>query len=326
MPAPIVAANAVSSNHHFARRDACPACGAAGASVIFTRPYSESKFRVALESSYAEVGRLDYTWLAGAEYTLDRCHRCGLIFQRNVPDDRLLAELYEVWIQPGKSFERLHARVPIQRRLEIARDVFIGLSLATNAGSPARALDYGCGWGEWAMMTRAFGAEAWGTELSPTRSAFCTKLGINVVPESDLPAGHFDFINADQVFEHLPQPRKNLALLVEKLRPNGVMRIAVPNGLLVPRALGRFDRELSKPILGRLNPVAPLEHLNCFTCASLLTLGASCHLQRVLPPWRILWSGMNAPPGLKAKAKSLVRPFYLRSRQTTQLFFRRTEA
>jgi SAM-dependent methyltransferase len=172
-------------------------------------------------------------------------------------------------------------------------------------------------------MTRAFGAVAWGTELSPARRDYCLQLGIEVVADDALPDGGFDFINADQVFEHLPQPRETLGLLVKKLRPGGILRIAVPNGLGIERALRRFDRELARPVLGALNPVAPLEHLNCFRTRALVRLAASHGLRRVIPPWKMLLAAMYFPPGAARKAKAMARPFYLRSGIATQLFFAR---
>lgn len=270
---------------------------------------------------YAQVGSLEYAELQDGEYVVDRCGTCDLVFQRNVPDDAMLEKLYERWIDPTQAFRRLHANVTPGRRLEIARDVFIGFSLIENPASPLRALDYGCGWGEWGAMTRAFGAVACGTELSPARRDYCTQLGIEVMADDSLPDGGFDFINADQVFEHLPRPRETLGMLTKKLRPGGILRIAVPNGLRIERALRHFDRELHRPSLGALNPVAPLEHLNCFRTRALVQMGAALGLRRVVPSWRVLLAAMHFPPGAVRKVKAVLRPFYLRSRVATQLFF-----
>jgi hypothetical protein len=89
------------------------------------------------------------------------------------------------------------------------------------------------------------------------------------------------------------------------------------------RALRHFDRELTKPQLGRLNPVAPLEHLNCFTTQPLVRLAAACGLQRVVPSWATLLHELVWPPGTKSRVKSLLRPAYLRSGFATQLYFQR---
>ena len=308
-------------NAHFVTRACCPVCGAASAPTLLSRPYAEPRLRVALERFYAEVGRIDTAALLGADYVLQGCARCGLVYQRDVPDDFLLGKLYEEWISPTRAFERFHAQITPVRQAEIARDVAISLALVRRPADARRTLDYGCGWGEWGRATIAAGAETWGTELSASRRAACERDGIKVVADEALPDGHFDLINADQVFEHLPAPAATLALLTPKLRAGGVIRIAVPNGWRIARALAAFDRELQRPRLGGLNPVAPLEHLNCFTTRTLVALAATCGLVRCRPPWRVLRESRCWPPGLRAKVKQLVLPAYLRSRWSTQLWF-----
>ncbi len=310
-------------NKHFRRRLECPACAGSRPRSLLIRRYDEPSLRAALENFYATVGQLDYACLHGATYELQRCEDCHLVYQQFVPDEFILGTLYEEWINPQKAFARYHVTVTPVRRLQIARDVGLSLSLVAAKEKPIRALDYGCGWGEWAIMMAAFGVDSWGTELSPTRRDYCAERGIRLVADANLPEGGFDFINADQVFEHLPDPRGTLQMLTRVLGRNGVMRIAVPNGWRIERRLPDFDRELMAPRLGRVNPVAPLEHLNCFRTRSLVALATGCGLRRVVPSWRLLQSTFHLPSGWRARAKAMVRPFYLRSAWSTQLYFSR---
>ena len=311
-------------NAAFTVRESCPACGAVACGQIFARPFSEPKLRAALTAFYAKVGGLDYSVLLDAEYALARCGDCGLIFQIQVPSDELLGRLYEEWISPELAFARFHRDLPLHRSLALSSEVKIAASLA-GPDTPRLALDYGCGWGEWSRATQAFGYSAWGTELSSTRRAHATQSGIHVVTDAELPDRSFGLINIDQVLEHVPSPRETLGLLAAKLHPCGVLRVGVPNGLRVRRAFRSFDRELQRPRLGRLNPVAPLEHLNCFTTRPLLRLAAACGLLRVRPTWGILLTSIVFPPGSAAKLKALLRPLYLRSHFATQLYLRRNE-
>lgn len=308
-------------NAHFVTRSACPVCGRPAARTLFSRPYAEPRLRSALEAFYREVGALDYDALLGADYVLQECTGCGLVYQRDVPDDTLLARLYEEWISPAQAYARFHARISPARQAEIDAEVALGLALARKATGRRRVLDFGCGWGEWGRACLAAGAETWGTELSAARSEKCRRDGIRVVPESDLPDAAFDLINADQVFEHLPVPGATLALLAAKLGPGGVLRIAVPNGARIRRHLARFDVELARPRLGGLNAAAPLEHLNCFNPRSLVHLAAAHGLTRVVPSWTVLLRHLTWPSGLRGKVKALVHPAYLRSRWCTQLWF-----
>jgi hypothetical protein len=241
-----------------------------------------------------------------------------------VPDDALLGRLYEEWISPELAFARFHRDLPPHHSRELAHEVKIAAHLA-GPDAPRLSLDYGCGWGEWSRATQAFGYQAWGTELSPTRRACAAQSGVHVVLDAELPDRSFGLINIDQVLEHVPSPCGTLRLLAAKLHPYGVLRVGVPNGLRVRHALRSFDRELRKPRLGRLNPVAPLEHLNCFTARPLIHLAGLCGLRRVRPTWQNLLAGFVLPLGNAARFKALLRPFYLRSRFATQLYFRRTE-
>jgi SAM-dependent methyltransferase len=305
----------------FLQRANCPACGSSNSTATFNRPYAEPRLRAALTNFYSHVGGLDYSVLLGTDYSLARCSDCGLVFQTQVPNDALLGRLYEEWIDPQQAYERYHRDQPPLRRAELKREVSIARSFISDS-VPRLALDYGCGWGEWSQMTQACGFEAWGTELSAARRAHAEKFGIKVVKDEQLPNRYFGLINLDQVLEHLPNPRETLTLLAAKLHPGGILRVAVPNGLNIKHALRHFDRELTRPRLGGLNPVAPLEHLNCFTFKSLVRIAESCHLQRVCPSWGILMRSLVFAPGFAPKLKAVLRPAYLRSRFTTQLYFR----
>lgn len=306
----------------FHPRQYCPACGFATGAPIFSRPYADPRLRAALTAFYAEVGGLDYSTILEAEYALAHCADCGLLYQIQVPADTLLGRLYEEWIDPQKAFARFHQNPPRHRQAELAWEVRTATSLMAPSAPPL-ALDYGCGWGEWSTATQRQGFSPWGTELSATRRRHAEQAGIRVVSDASLPDAAFGLINLDQVLEHVPQPGETFTLLATKLHPGGVLRVGVPNGLGVRRALRHFDLELTKPRLGRLNPVAPLEHLNCFTTRSLVRLAASCGLQRVVPSWPALLRGLVWPPGAKAKVKTLLRPAYLRSGVATQLYFQR---
>jgi SAM-dependent methyltransferase len=308
-------------NAHFVTRPACPGCDSRAVQLVFSRAYDEPRLRTALCRFYADVGELDYDALLGAGYVVQKCTACGLHFQRDVPDDFLLARLYEEWISPERAYARFHSHVSPAREREIAREVSLSLSLTRAAGDPPRVLDYGCGWGEWLRAAKTLGAETWGTELSPSRRAACERFGIRVVSQDALPERAFDVINADQVFEHLPSPAATLSLLERKLRRGGVLRIAVPNGCRIEGKLRMFEREIQLPRLGGLNPIAPLEHLNCFTTRSLGLMAANSGLVRLKPTWTRLARAFVWPPGFRAKLKQLLLPVYLKSRWSTELWF-----
>ena len=308
------------SSPTFVHRLNCPCCDHVGRPT-FTRPFAEKKLRSALLDFYSTVGGLDYSAIEHAAYDVSRCLDCHSWYQTQIPADALLARLYEEWIDPEKARLRFHNRPAPHYSLNTAREVALALALGP-PHTPRTALDYGCGWGEWGRMTQAFGFESWGTELSATRRAHAEKSGIRIEADAGLPDRHFGLVNLDQVLEHVPDPRATLHLLAAKLHPDGILRLSVPNAWKVGRALKNFDRELTRPRLGGLNAIAPLEHLNAFSHNGLVRLALTAGLSPVRPPWGPLLATTLLPPGLAPKIKAFARPFYLRSRFSTQLYLR----
>jgi hypothetical protein len=101
-------------------------------------------------------------------------------------------------------------------------------------------------------------------------------MGIEVI--ENLSGQRFDFINAEQVFEHIPSPCETLQQLAEHLNSGGVIHIAVPNGAGIERKLARPDWKPTG------DAVLPLEHINCFTRRTLIRLGETVGLRVVAPP------------------------------------------
>src|SRR6185369_17118136 len=67
-------------------------------------------------------------------------------------------------------------------------------------------LDFGCNWGKWASMALAHGCEVYGVDVNRDASAFCAARGIRMISREQMREVRFDFINVDQVLEHLSDP------------------------------------------------------------------------------------------------------------------------
>jgi cyclopropane fatty-acyl-phospholipid synthase-like methyltransferase len=170
-----------------------------------------------------------------------------------------------------------------------------------------RVLDYGMGWGEWANVARAYGCQAAGVELSTARQRYARSIGLEVFEYENLPTDTFHFVNTEQVFEHLTEPAETLRRLAASLRSGGLLRISVPNATRTLRKLRK--RRFGDLSADEIMPIAPLEHVNCFTPGTLEWFGASAGLQPMRPKLRLLYdatSGWLSRDGLK----SLVRPVY----------------
>jgi SAM-dependent methyltransferase len=129
---------------------------------------------------------------------------------------------------------------------------------------------------------------------------------VSVLSLEELPDETFDFVNSEQVFEHLVDPRETLRRLARSLKPGGWLKIAVPDGS------GIADRLQQPDWTSRaLNPVAPLEHLNAFDQEALTELGRQASLARATPPPTAMWSATVGlwPPRrlLRGVARPLAR-------------------
>ncbi len=288
----------------FYQREACPCCLSGEFKVLCDLPYTDPPIRDYLDAFYSAQGGVEFDCLEGGRYILNECGDCGLIYQKEAPDEHLSTRLYEHWIDPEIVF----------RTVEIKRDVLYFERMAKEIANvirffnvpPGRLefLDFGMGWGHWCRVAKGFGCNARGMEISNARIEYARASGVEVIRRADLKRRAFDFINTEHVFEHLDAPLEVLMELKGALKPGGVIKINAPNGADIKRRLGIWDWTLPDRHRNSLNPVAPLEHLNCFNHAALCKMAAKAGLAPVrLPDRRPLLL-------IRSKVKSLLRPLY----------------
>jgi 2-polyprenyl-3-methyl-5-hydroxy-6-metoxy-1,4-benzoquinol methylase len=254
---------------HFVERQRCPICDGSAEHIV-QLSFTEPPLRRYLEDFYSPQGGVEFKFLEATSYVLDRCSKCDLIYQRNVPDQFLLHKLYEEWIDPRKVWETYDRDRELDYYRDMAKEVETMIRLVGK--SRPKVLDFGMGWGRWCRMAQAFECDAFGCELSEARIQHAQSLGVKVVDMHAAEFGEFDFVNAEQVFEHLGEPLEILKRLREALKSDGVLRISVPNGNDIRRRLRRMDWSAAKGSRWSLNAISPLEHLNCFNNKSLRTL------------------------------------------------------
>lgn len=97
-----------------------------------------------------------------------------------------------------------------------------------------RLLDVGSGPGSFLTHGNRRGWQTLGIEPSHQAAEYSRSLGLEVVEdfltaESAKQLGTFDAIHANEVFEHLPEPRAMAGYLRDLLAPGGVLCICVPN-------------------------------------------------------------------------------------------------
>ena len=305
-------------NTHFETRQCCPCCAGEDGALLYDKPFCAPPIREYLEAFYRPQGEVEFGWLEGASFTLIECAACGLIYQKHVANDELMARLYDRWIDPEKVFAAIDGQRNAAYFMSLAKQIANVVSWFRVVPARLCCLDFGMGWGHWCRVARGFGCEVMGVELSEARIAFAKKAGLQVLDYADLPGRQFDYIHTEQVFEHIPHPFETLAYLKNSLKPGGLLRISVPDGWGIRRRLARERWLAPKGSRDSLNAVAPLEHINCFNYHAIVKLAARAGLKEQVVP------DVHSASRLDAM-RDFVKPLYfrLRKRRDTALYFSR---
>ena len=270
------------------RRLECPACGASELDTIIQLPYADKHIAQFIDEFYHH--RVDQAVFADKFYQIDKCQHCGCLFQVFVLNQAGQAALYGEWVDNAASLlKKQNTKARLFRQyagqLETIGRLFKRLPHET------QLLEIGMGWGYWCRMAKAFGYSVQGLELSPERIDYARGMGVEVIEKLPDSGPHYDFIFANQVFEHLEQPLHTLRELVDCLKPEGIVYLRVPDGRGVEKRLRH------KGWQSELDAVHPLEHINCFTRESLITLAKNAGLKPVRASLRIdvtrFWGGLK---------------------------------
>jgi 2-polyprenyl-3-methyl-5-hydroxy-6-metoxy-1,4-benzoquinol methylase len=303
---------------YFVKRDNCPVCGSKKSESLYSCEFSKPPIKDFLQSFYS--GRVEFNYLASARFELQECANCNAIWQREIPNSFLMKKLYEEWIHPKEAFEFYQERDDVYHLSGYAQEILSIILYFKIHMSRISVFDFGMGWGKWCYMAKAFGCNVYGTELSEARIEYCQKNGINVITWDEIPEYKFDFINTEQVFEHIQNPLDTLMYLSDSLKPGGLIKISVPSGKNIKKKLKIGDWMAPKGSKKSLNPVSPLEHINCFTRTSVIKMAELAGLVRVRLPLSLqIASAMpwNTPKGI---LKNICIPIY-RNFFGTYLFF-----
>jgi SAM-dependent methyltransferase len=186
-------------------------------------------------------------------FTLVACPDCGLVFQDPQPSDADLLRTYyhdSEWtraqlIDPmrTKLIERAHSQVDL-------------LEQAGIHGHGQRLLDVGCAAGTFMTIAQQAGWQTMGVELGEATSLAARSRGLDVRTGTlrdavaELEPSSFGLITFWDVLEHVRDPRDELALARQLLRPGGMIAATMPNvsGLypqatyrLIARRTGRWE-------------------------------------------------------------------------------------
>ncbi len=258
--------------------------------------------------------------LAGQRYVVMHNPEIDFYFQRAV-----FEQSEEIERRQGIAERRTEVRVLSLSDLAHKAEDAMLVRLLQPEGRP-RVFDYGMGEGHWIVMVRAYGAEAWGSDVDPRAETVAAESGVRFVADpAMLEDEYFDFINADQVFEHLPDPLGTLRVLAAKLRPGGYLKISTPADRKIEAKLAHFragDYALDV-FLREFHALSPLSHINLFTARALRALAAAAGLESVRLPLRTCYSLMTGFHSARQLNRNLYNPFKRHRALGTWQFFRK---
>lgn len=207
------------------------------------------------------------------------CPDCGMVFIDPVPDEAVSASTYGAGYYEPWQAEASGARLRMWRRR-------LGLLAVRRAAGTI--LDVGCGDGQFLEAARDAGWRVEGIEFSPEgASRAAARLG-RPVAVGDLSRtrqipGPFDVVTLWHVVEHLVDPRAMLEASRARLKPGGLLVVAVPNLDNLPMRIAyRLARRRALPLYeaGWREP-----HLSHFDPRTLRTLlrGAGFDAIEIIP-------------------------------------------
>lgn len=175
---------------------------------------------------------LDYSTTKEA-FSVYTCTKCSLLFTNPRPALDDLARYYDSpdYISHTNANQGLFARLyQLARNKALKQKLHWIQEFIPNKGS---VLDYGSGTGEFLNFCAQNGWHTIGVEQADgPRLASINNYILNVISPADLAEienESMDAITMWHVLEHLPDLHQTVAQILKKLKPNGILVIAVPN-------------------------------------------------------------------------------------------------
>ncbi|HEY8516455.1 MAG TPA: class I SAM-dependent methyltransferase [Candidatus Binatia bacterium] len=196
------------------------------------------------EPSVETRGIRDWEYGAPGEYSYLRCVRCGQVQLDPFPTLDQLREAYpSTYIG---HVESAGSRGLLYKLLYEVKEYFHGRQLKPLITPGGRALDIGCGNGEFLLRLRRLGAgELDGIDFSPRAVELASSRGVNaflgVFGDFEAPPASYDVIVMYNYLEHTLRPDEEAAKARRLLKPGGHLIGELPNfGSLDRRLFGRF--------------------------------------------------------------------------------------
>jgi 2-polyprenyl-3-methyl-5-hydroxy-6-metoxy-1,4-benzoquinol methylase len=181
------------------------------------------------------------------------CARCGLVWIVLQMSEEELKRLYgaEYFQERGSYFfDNAVADPGKGEETEVIRDFRRGIDRIERFRKPGKLLDVGCGVGVFLGVAKSRGWDVTGVDVSEYASGYAReKLGLDArtgkLDEVGLAEKSFDVITLWDVFEHFPDPVRQLREVRRLLKDDGVILLDTPNERGLLRELSRWIYKLS---------------------------------------------------------------------------------
>lgn len=173
-------------------------------------------------------------------YTLKKDSEHGFLSVDPLPTDAEIRDFYAREFYSGEYKNFNNSSLDVQERdsdyHELQRQMLLD-SLEALLERPIAGqdiFDFGCGWGLTLKFFEKRGAKCFGLDPSNEAVAYCQREGLSVslgnIDDLDsVSERNFDVILMQNVLEHLKYPVHSLKMLSNRLKPGGVLVVAVPN-------------------------------------------------------------------------------------------------
>ncbi len=209
----------------------------------------------------------DYT-VSQETFNIVSCKSCGFKFTNPRPDNSVLGNYYkaESYVSHTNSKKGI-----VNKLYHVVRNHTLKkkIKLISSYVSRGTILDYGCGTGMFLGACKNAGWETFGMEPDDDARKIASEQNLNLFSDKGTIQMHvvgkqFDAITLWHVLEHVTDMKETLTFFKDKLKPNGVLIIAVPNHVSydaqyykeywaaydVPRHLHHFELKSMKALLG----------------------------------------------------------------------------
>lgn len=207
----------------------CPVCGSSSYRLLF----KSRDFRFCISEE---------------RFNIVRCNECGFIILNPRPQEDALTAFYpsDFNKRPGSLFYKA-----IEPAFKIAQQLTI--NLISKYKPEGKALDIGCGNGDFLLAMQKKGFDVYGVEPNKDAKEFCPaplggRIFYNSLKESNFQPKTFDVITCFQSLEHVYNLKATLLEMNRIIKDNGILYICVPNSeFLEARLFGPYYYNLEAP-------------------------------------------------------------------------------